>query len=360
LDAGVDASKNPPCWTDATKIREEPPDKSQSLTRVNHWAGTWAGRHEAALLDKLSGVFTPLPAARKSILKPAHTPANEALERAEYVEQEHLFKLLGERVVQQMAMQELLEQVHYELSASTRLPMAVNFLLTELKHSGQMAPAMARLTHYFAPFQTYLIAESERDTGKFDMRVALKILQSEAYFRANNASREGLFFFQFEALCRNRLRYNAGLKAIAGDPIYDATWIGFINELSLQIGFVDFSDFLFIHSDDYRQRLLEAGESIEGKGPFLFGRHEGRIAFATRGRDPLFLFSALQRHLGYPAVPRPVPPDKTLEQVPLLLRRVDRLEARIQLMEQENRTGIDITKFYGKKNLPSLDDATES
>jgi len=23
LDAGVDASKNPPCWTDATKIREE-------------------------------------------------------------------------------------------------------------------------------------------------------------------------------------------------------------------------------------------------------------------------------------------------------------------------------------------------
>jgi len=24
LDAGVDASKNPPFWTDATKIREEP------------------------------------------------------------------------------------------------------------------------------------------------------------------------------------------------------------------------------------------------------------------------------------------------------------------------------------------------
>jgi len=27
LDAGVDASKNPPCWTDATKIREEPRNK---------------------------------------------------------------------------------------------------------------------------------------------------------------------------------------------------------------------------------------------------------------------------------------------------------------------------------------------
>jgi len=293
-------------------------------------------------------------------MKPTYKPAPQALERAEYVEQEHLFKLLGERIVQQMAMQELLEQVHYELSASTNLPIAVGFLLTELKHSGQMAPAMARLTHYFAPFQTYLIAEAERDTGKFDMRVALRILQSESHFRASEASREGLFFFQFEALCRNRLRYDAGLKAIASDPVYDGDWIQMITELSLQIGFVDISDFLFMHSDEYRQRLIAARESLEGKGPFLFGRHEGRIAFATRGRDPLFLFSALQRHLGYPAVPRPLVQDKTLEQVPLLLRRVDRLEARIQLMEQENRTGIDITKFYGKKNLPNLDDVSDA
>jgi len=29
LDAGVDASKNPPFWTDATKIREEPSEKNQ-------------------------------------------------------------------------------------------------------------------------------------------------------------------------------------------------------------------------------------------------------------------------------------------------------------------------------------------
>jgi hypothetical protein len=280
-------------------------------------------------------------------MKPTYQPASQALERAEYVEQEHLFKLLGERILQQMAMQELLEQIHYELSASTNLPLAVSYLLTELKHSGQMAPAMARMTHYFAPFQTYLIAEAERDTGKFDMRVALRILQSEAHFRAGGASRNGLFFFQFEAICRNRLRYDAGLKAIAGDPVYDADWVQMIAKLSLQIGFVDVSDFLFLHSEEYRQRLIAAGESVDGKGPILFGRHEGRIAFATRGRDPLFLFSALQRHLGYPAIPRPVQPDKSLEQVPLLVRRVERLEARIQLMEQENRTGIFISYLFG-------------
>ncbi|MGV3485090.1 MAG: hypothetical protein ACO1RT_11795 [Planctomycetaceae bacterium] len=278
--------------------------------------------------------------------------ASPALERAEYIEQEHLFRLLGERIVQQMPIQELLEQVHYELSASTRLPMAVSFLLTELKHSGVMATAMARMPHYFAAFQTYLIAEAERDTGKFDMRVALKILQAEARYRADSPSREGLFFYQFEALCRNRLRYDAGLKAIAADPVYDAVWVEFILRLRMQIGFIDFADYVFLHSDEYRQRLIDARESLEGKGPFIFGRHEGRIAFSTRQRDPLFLFSALQRHLGYPAVPRPVPPDRTLELVPQLSRRVERLEARIQLLEQENRTGIDITRFYGKKTRP--------
>ncbi len=274
------------------------------------------------------------------------------LDRAEYVEQEHLFKLLGDRIVLQMPIQELLEQVHYELSASTRLPLAVSFLLTELKHSGAMSPAMQRLGHYFAPFQTYLVAEAEREAGKFDMRIALKILQAEAKFRGDGTSREALFFYQFEVVCRNRLRYDAGLKAIAEDPAYNEVWVAFIMRLRMQIGFVDIGDFLFLHSDDYRERLLAAGESLDNRGPFIFSRQEGRIAFASRQRDPLFLFGALQRHLGYPAVPRPTPPDRTLEQVPQLIRRVERLESRLGLLEQENRTGIDLTKFYGSVKLP--------
>jgi len=40
LDAGVDASKNPPCWTDATKIREEPkglsPGNMRTTARLGH------------------------------------------------------------------------------------------------------------------------------------------------------------------------------------------------------------------------------------------------------------------------------------------------------------------------------------
>ena len=49
-----------------------------------------------------------------------------------------------------MPLQELFKQVREELLASTKLPMAVDFLRTELEHSGVFSPAMAKLAHYFA------------------------------------------------------------------------------------------------------------------------------------------------------------------------------------------------------------------
>ena len=97
-----------------------------------------------------------------------------------------------------------------------------------------------------------------------------------------------------------------------------------------------------------RRRLAEANQSVEEKGPFLFGIKEGRIAFGNRRKEPLYLFAAMQRHLGYPVVPRPSPRDDTDELVPQLARRVERLEARIKLLEEERKGGIDITKFYEK------------
>ncbi len=100
-------------------------------------------------------------------------------------------------------------------------------------------------------FQTYLISEAERDEGRFDMRIALRILEIEAKYRSGETSRSGLFFYQFEALCRNRLRYDQGLQAMMKDPVYDEPF-GFINKLRMQIGFVDIADLLFLHSDEYR------------------------------------------------------------------------------------------------------------
>lgn len=281
------------------------------------------------------------------------------LDPEEYVEQGYLFELLGARHAEQLPMQELLGQVRYELLTTTRLPMAVSFLQTELRHSGQMSPAMFRLSHYFTSFQSFLVAEAEKEVGRFSMGVALEILEGEAKFRAlkNSAGEyvitpEGLFFYHFETICRNRLSYDRGLTSMASDPIYNDDWSKWILMLRGQIGLVDLADLIFLASDEYVQKLRAAKKPSSGKGPFLFGQKEGRIAFGNRGKDPLFLFAAMQRHLGYPSVPRPTQVSENEDLVPQMARRIERLESRIKILEEEQRGGIDLSKFFEKPSGP--------
>ena len=223
------------------------------------------------------------------------------------------------------------------------LPFAVDFMVGELRLTGGFATAMARLPHYFTPFQTYVVREAEKAEGRFDFRIALEILQREAEYRAAGASPQGVFLYQFETLCRNRLGYDRGLDAVAGDPIYDDAWREWILTVRRQIGLVDFGDMIYVRSELYRKTRGKA------ERPILFGEKEGRIAQANRRKDPLYLFSALQRHLGYPTVPRPRPEDTQRYLLPALQRRVERLETRLGLMEEEVRGGINLSRFYADK-----------
>ena len=88
-------------------------------------------------------------------------------------------------------------------------------MLSELKHSGQMSPAMYKLAHYFTPFQAYLVSQAEEESGRFTMQIALQVLEAEAKYRIAGAKPAGLFFFHFEVLSRNRLNYDKGLSAIS-------------------------------------------------------------------------------------------------------------------------------------------------
>ena len=275
------------------------------------------------------------------------------LEREEYIEQAHLFRTLAERLADNVPMQELLEHVKQEILSTTRLPLAIDFLLAELKHTGMMSGAMARLTHYFSPFQTYVMREAEAERGRFDMRIAVEILRHEAEYRAKSPIPQAMFMFQFECLSRNRLKYDPGLGAIAGDPIYDEHWRQWISELRHRIGMVDFADMIYVRSEYNLIHRKRPGEPLPvPEKPVLFGEKDGKIAWANRRKDPLYLFAALQRHLGYPTVPRAKRPDEAVNILPLLNLQVQRLEARIKLLEDESRGGIDITKFYSRSSSP--------
>jgi hypothetical protein len=214
---------------------------------------------------------------------------------------------------------------------------------------------MGRLPHYFTPFQAFVVRESENERLRFDLRVGLEILRREAEYRSDSPTRQGIFLYQFEALCRNRLGYDRGLEAVAADPGFDPTWREWILRVRRQIGMVDIADLIYVHSEHYWQRRGEGRQSGTENEPtgvataeVLFGEREGRIALANRRKDPLFLFSSLQRQLGYPEVPRVKPADTEQALLPQLARRIEQLEMRLKLMEDEQRGGFDLSRFYEK------------
>ena len=271
------------------------------------------------------------------------------LDRDEIVEQAYFFRTLRERLETHLPLQELLEHIRDEILSSTKLPMAIDFLYAELMQEGVVGPAMKRLDHYFTPFQTYVFTEAEQEQGRFDLRVGLEILQREAEYKAKEPTPAGVFLYQFETLCRNRLRYDPGLAATAGDPFLDETWRDWVQTVRRQIGIADMADMIYVRSEYYLTQRERQGLEPESEGrAVLFGEKEGKIALANRQKEPLLLLSALQRHLNYPAVPRPKPPAEDPDVIPQLSRRIERLETRLKLMEDEQRDGsIDITKFYG-------------
>src|SRR5882757_8663524 len=99
------------------------------------------------------------------------------LDREEHVEQAYFFQAFRERLLDGMASQDILARVGEELLSTTRLPVAISFLFADSKLSGVMGPAMARLGHYFTPFQTHVINQAELDMNRFSMDQALLILE---------------------------------------------------------------------------------------------------------------------------------------------------------------------------------------
>lgn len=283
---------------------------------------------------------------------PVHNNPVAPLGSEEYVEQAHVFAALAKRLQENVPTQEALTSLREEVLATTKLPMAIDFLLAELRHAGAMSLAMVGLPHYFTPLQAYLIEAAEQEQGRFDLRIGLQLLQKEAEYRAGKGesppTRAGLFLFQFEALARNRLKYSRGLEAIAGDPAYDEVWRDWVLSLRSKMGFADMADLIYVHSEHYRTRKTAGRELQQSDQPVvLFGEREGRIALANRRKDPLFLFNSLHRQLGYPSPPRPARATETEQlSLPQLARRLEQIEKRITLVEEEQRGGIDLTKFY--------------
>src|SRR5438132_5789252 len=120
------------------------------------------------------------------------------LDREEYIEQAYFFRVLRERLAENVAAQEVLQRIHEEILSTTRLPYAIQFLATELKHSGLLSSGFQKLPHYFTPFQAFVIGQAEDERMRFSLEIALLVLEREAGYRAQTLTPPGLFVYQFE------------------------------------------------------------------------------------------------------------------------------------------------------------------
>jgi hypothetical protein len=261
-------------------------------------------------------------------------------------------------MAENMAAQDIMERVHEEIRSTTRLPYAVQFLAAELKHSGLLSSGFARLSHYFTPFQAFVVRGTEEERNKFSMETAALVLQREAEYKSAQPTPSGLFIYQFEVISRNRLGYDQGLASMAGEPMYDASWREYLDFVRRQVGVLDFADIISLRSELYVLEQRRQDPEYAPPVPPLFGEKEGKIARANRGRDPLYLFAALQRQLGYPEVPRARPADDLNARMLTLQARLRELEMRLKLLESEQREQIDFTQF-GKPEMLLENDRNE-
>jgi hypothetical protein len=277
------------------------------------------------------------------------------LDREEYVEQAYFFRTFRERLADNVSAQEILERVPEELLTTTRLPFASGFLATELKHTGLLASGFARLPHYFTPFQAFVIYQAEDEKRKIPMLTALLVLEREAAYKAGSPTKPGLFVYQFESIARNRLGYTDGLTAMTADSHYDDEWKAYLEVVRRQIGVIDFADLVYLRSDLYVIEQRRTNPGYEPPVPPIFGEKEGKIAKASRGRDPLYLFAALQRQLGYPEVPKYRQRDDLTTKFEVIQNKLRELEQRLRLAEAELRGSIDLSQF-GKPDILKDDD----
>ena len=272
------------------------------------------------------------------------------LDREEYIEQAYFFRVYRERLNENSPAQDILASLGEELLSTTKLPIAIEFLRGEIVLTGRVSEGMLRLSHYFTPFQAFIMGRAEEDRSRFDQKIALEILQREAEYRAGTLTPAGLFVFQFECLSRNRLGYDRGMEAMADDPMYDDAWRGWIRKTRFRLGAVEFNELIYYSSEQWlldRRRQLQDPD-YQAKQPILFGFKEGRIAGANRGKDPLYMFAALQRHLGYPQIPQPKPAQGVERLIPELQAQLVNLEKRLQLVEGELKGNLDLSEFVVK------------
>ena len=147
------------------------------------------------------------------------------------------------------------------------------------------------------------------------------------------------------------------------------SWREWIRTLRRQIGMVDLADVIYVHSEYYWQRKQcgargrPGSTRIHERATRPAGTDPPRMVGPGQCRNPLrrprgphrpgqsqkrSIVSVLiaAPTTGLPRSAAGQSPDKEQALLPQLARRLEQLETRLKIIEEEQRGGLDLTKFY--------------
>ena len=228
------------------------------------------------------------------------------LDREEYVEQAYFFRTFRERSPTTCRRRTSSTRVHEELLTSTRLPYAVQFLAAELKHTGLARHGFAKLPHYFTAFQAFVVAAGRGGEDAVpDGRPRSWCSNARPRTAPRQPTQAGAVRLPVRDDRPQPARLPRRLRRDDGRPVLRRRLAGIHRRTGRGRSATSTSPTSSTCGRSctcIEQR--RANPAFEPPLPPLFGEKEGKIAKASRGRDPLYLFAALQRQLGYPEVPR--------------------------------------------------------
>jgi hypothetical protein len=138
------------------------------------------------------------------------------------------------------------------------------------------------------------------------------------------------------------------MTAISDDPFFDETWRDWILKARLRLGTTDFGQLIYYRSEQFLAERRKRHPDYKPSYPILFSVQEGRIAKANRGKDPLYMFAALQRQIGHPAAPRLRAKEPGPIIHPILEQRLQRIETRLKILDSEVKGDFNLSDFYVK------------
>ena len=271
------------------------------------------------------------------------------LDREEYIEQAYCFRTFRERLDDNTPAQEILRSLSEELLATTNLPKAIDFLRGEILHAGRISPGMARLAHYFTPFQTLRHVAGRGGAVAIRPEDGPLGLGAAGRIPGRIADSGGALHLSIRVHCpqpaRLRPRDEGDFRRSRsstrrGGTGFSRPGCGWGRPISAS------------SSITARSNISPSGgngtPTTSRRIPILFSVQEGRIAKANRGKDPLYMFAALQRQIGHPAAPRRRAKETGPIIHPALEQRLQRIETRLKILDSEVKGEFNLSDFYVK------------